>query len=254
MTSVTCPNCNSGHQIPDEARAFRCPTCAADVRYYEQAPMRPPPPGWQPGWYAGQGTASTTGTLPHAAGKGDKPIWKRPWVWVVGIILLLIIGSLAGGDPDTGTGGDTATDTTAEAGGGGGGATGGGGNGGGGGGGNGGGDDSAGIGDPAEPDMTVSQENAIESAETYLDFGGFSKKGLFEQLSSKFGEGFSKNDAIFAVNHVDVDWNKEAVESAKSYLETSSFSRQGLIGQLSSPHGDQYTKAQAVYAVNQVGL
>ncbi len=102
--------------------------------------------------------------------------------------------------------------------------------------------------------MTVSQENAIESAESYLDFGGFSKKGPIEQLSSKFGDGFSQEDAIFAVNHVDVEWNKEAVESAKSYLETSSFSRQGLIGQFSSLHGDQFTKAQAVYAVNQVGL
>src|SRR5680860_541763 len=88
MTSVTCPNCNSGHQIPDEARAFRCPTCAADVRYHEQAPMRPPPPGWQPGWYAGQGSGPAASTSPQAAGKGEKPIWKRSWVWVVGIILV----------------------------------------------------------------------------------------------------------------------------------------------------------------------
>jgi hypothetical protein len=102
--------------------------------------------------------------------------------------------------------------------------------------------------------MTVSQENAIESAESYLDLGGFSKKGLIDQLSSKFGDGFPEKDAIFAVNHVDVDWNKEAVEAAKSYLDLGGFSRQGLIGQLTSPNGDQFTKAQAVYAVNQVGL
>lgn len=251
MASVTCPNCNSVNQITDQAWAYRCPTCAADIRYYDHAPMRPPPPGWRPGWYVEEGTSSAAGSISSpAAGKAEKPLWKRPWVWVVGIILLLLIGGLAGSDPDNGGGSDTAAGTSAGTGGGGGND----GGGGGGGGNGGGGDDSAGIVDPAEPDMTVSQENAIESAESYLDFGGFSKMGLSDQLSSKFGDGFSKKDAIFAVNHVDVDWNKEAVESAKSYLETSSFSRQGLIGQLSSPHGEQFTKAQAVYAVNQVGL
>ena len=32
--------------------------------------------------------------------------------------------------------------------------------------------------------MTVSQQQAIQSAESYLDMGGFSKAGLIEQLSS----------------------------------------------------------------------
>jgi hypothetical protein len=101
---------------------------------------------------------------------------------------------------------------------------------------------------------TAGQENARRSAENYLDFSAFSRKGLIEQLSSEYGDGFSKADAIYAVNHLDVDWNEQAAKSAKNYLDTSAFSRQGLIEQLSSEYGDGFTHAQAVYGVNQTGL
>jgi hypothetical protein len=101
---------------------------------------------------------------------------------------------------------------------------------------------------------TAGQENARRSAESYLEFSAFSRKGLIQQLSSEYGEGFSKADAIFAVNHIDVDWNEQAAKSAKNYLDTSAFSRQGLIEQLESEYGDGFTHAQAVYGVNQTGL
>jgi hypothetical protein len=102
--------------------------------------------------------------------------------------------------------------------------------------------------------MTKSQKEAIEAAESYLDSGHFSKKGLTEQLSSEYGEGFSKADAKFAVGHVKADWNAEAVEAAESYLDSGHFSRKGLIEQLESPYGEQFTHEQAVYGVNKAGL
>lgn len=104
------------------------------------------------------------------------------------------------------------------------------------------------------PDYTVAQENAIEAAQSYLDMSGFSRAGLIGQLTSKAGEGYKLADAVFAINHIKVDWNKEAVESAKSYLDMTSFSRSGLIQQLSSKAGDGFTPAQATYAANHVGL
>ena len=104
------------------------------------------------------------------------------------------------------------------------------------------------------PSETVSQKNARESAESYLDYQAFSRQGLIRQLSSSAGEGFSRADAIYAVNHIDVDWNEQAAKAAKQYLETQSFSRAGLIRQLESSAGEGFTHAQAVYAVNQVGL
>lgn len=104
------------------------------------------------------------------------------------------------------------------------------------------------------PAYTVSQENAIASAQDYLDYSAFSQAGLIGQLSSKAGEGFPKADAIFAVNHIEVDWNQQAAAAAKDYLDYSSFSRAGLIGQLESKAGEGFTHAQAVYGVNQAGL
>jgi Host cell surface-exposed lipoprotein len=93
---------------------------------------------------------------------------------------------------------------------------------------------------------------ALQSAESYLSFSGFSKQGLYEQLSSSAGEGFTQAQAQYAVDHVDADWNKEAVESARSYLEFSPMSRAELIEQLSSSAGEGFTYEQALYAVNKV--
>jgi hypothetical protein len=107
---------------------------------------------------------------------------------------------------------------------------------------------------PAAPAPTVAQEQALESAKSYLDMGGFSRKGLIEQLSSSAGEGFDHADAVWAVNHSGADWNAQAVESAKSYLEMGGFSRASLIDQLHSSAGEGFTLAQATYAADQVGL
>ena len=64
-------------------------------------------------------------------------------------------------------------------------------------------------------------------------------------------EGFSKKDAVVAVNAIKPNWRKEAVESAQSYLDLSGFSRSGLIDQLEY---EGFTPAQANYAANKVGL
>jgi hypothetical protein len=103
-----------------------------------------------------------------------------------------------------------------------------------------------------KPEMTSGQENALKSAQNYLDMSGFSKAGLIQQLSSSAGDGVSKADATFAANHVGADWNKEAVESAQRYLDLQSFSKAALIQLLSSSAGAQYTPAQARYAVSKV--
>ena len=105
---------------------------------------------------------------------------------------------------------------------------------------------------------TPSQQNAHESAKSYLDFSGYSRAGLLEQLTSEYGEQFPPGDAKFAVARLEaeggVDWNAEAAESAQSYLDFSSYSRQGLIEQLTSEYGEQFTPEQAEFGVSQTGL
>jgi hypothetical protein len=105
-----------------------------------------------------------------------------------------------------------------------------------------------------QPSLTKGQEQAIGSAESYLAFTAFSRKGLIHQLSSDAGEGFSVADATYAVDHIKVDWNEQAAKAAKSYLEMTHFSRQGLIHQLESSAGDGFTHRQAVYGVTKAGL
>jgi hypothetical protein len=108
--------------------------------------------------------------------------------------------------------------------------------------------------DPSRSKVTLAMENALEAANNYLDFAGFSRQGLIDQLSSEYGDGYKVEDAAWAVGQTNADWKREAVESAKNYLSFTSFSRQGLIEQLSSPYGDKFTLEEATYAANKVGL
>lgn len=109
-------------------------------------------------------------------------------------------------------------------------------------------------GDPSRSEITLAMENALQSAQEYLDFSAFSRLGLIQQLSSSYGEGYKLADATWAVDQLRVDWKDEAVESARQYLDFSSFSREGLIQQLSSSAGEKFTYEEAVYAVNKLGL
>jgi hypothetical protein len=108
----------------------------------------------------------------------------------------------------------------------------------------------------APPSLTVAEQQAVESAQSYLSDGqGFSEQGLLNQLTSSYGEGDTTADAKFAISYLHPDWDAQAVESAKGYLsDGQGFSRAGLIQQLTSSYGEGFTYAQAVYAVNQAGL
>ncbi len=101
---------------------------------------------------------------------------------------------------------------------------------------------------PEQPKETVSQANARESAESYLNTSSFSHSGLIKQLKY---EGFSQQDATYGVNALNADWNEQAAKSAESYLNTSSFSRSSLITQLKY---EGFSQAQAAHGANSVGL
>ena len=100
-------------------------------------------------------------------------------------------------------------------------------------------------------------EQAIRSAQNYLDFTAFSRQGLINQLSSEYGSQFTAEQATKAVDYLEqnnlVDWKEQAVKAAKNYLEIMSFSRSGLIDQLSSPYGSGFTVEEATYAADQLG-
>ena len=104
------------------------------------------------------------------------------------------------------------------------------------------------VNETARGKMTTSQEQAVRKAEQYLDYSAFSKKGLIKQLKY---EGFSAEDATFAVENIQVDWNEQAATKAEQYLDNGAFSRKGLIRQLEY---EGFTQEQAEYGANAVGL
>jgi uncharacterized protein YxeA len=90
---------------------------------------------------------------------------------------------------------------------------------------------------------TASQRNALQAAESYLEYTAFSKKGLEKQL--KF-EGYSSAAARYGASNVHTNWNHQAAKAAKSYLEYTSFSKSGLVQQLEF---EGFTPSQAQYGV-----
>ena len=96
-------------------------------------------------------------------------------------------------------------------------------------------------------DITMGMRNALNKAHDYLNFSAFSYSGLIEQLEY---EGFSTEEATFAVDSCGADWNEQAAKKAQDYLKLSSFSRSGLIDQLKY---EGFTNEQAEYGASAAG-
>lgn len=104
--------------------------------------------------------------------------------------------------------------------------------------------------DSSSDSVTAQDQAALESAETYATMS-MSKQGIYEQLISSSGDGFTATEAQYAVDHLtDVDWNENALESAQTYQDDMSMSLADIRDQLTSSAGDQFTPAQADYAIN----
>lgn len=95
---------------------------------------------------------------------------------------------------------------------------------------------------------STSQKNAVRKANSYLGMTGFSRSGLIKQLEF---EKFSTEDATYAVDTINPDWNEQAARKAESYNDLSGFSRDGLIKQLEF---EGFTAEQAVHGADSVGL
>lgn len=215
------------------------------VQVTESAPAGwypdPKNPGQQRYW---DGSAWTSNFAPGsaaaapAAGAVKKPLYKRTWFVVVAVLIGLgLIGNMIGGgtskasEPTPSTAETTAPPADAEA--------------------------TPATTEPepepvaaekpAEPGMTMSQQQAVAKGQDYLAMSGFSRKGLIDQLVY---EGFSKADATFAVDEIAPDWNEQAAKKAQAYIDMTAFSRKGLIDQLVF---DGFTNEQAEQGAKAVG-
>ena len=76
-----------------------------------------------------------------------------------------------------------------------------------------------------------------------------SKRGIYDQLTSEYGEKFSAEAAQYAIDNVKVDWNANALAKAKNYQNTMNMSPAAIHDQLTSEYGEKFTQAEADYAI-----
>lgn len=99
--------------------------------------------------------------------------------------------------------------------------------------------------------VTQEYRNALNKGLEYAKGLHMSKKGIYEQLTSPYGEQFPADAAQYAIdNMTGVDWNANALAKAKDYYYTFSMSKSGVYEQLVSEYGEQFTESEAQYAID----
>lgn len=76
-----------------------------------------------------------------------------------------------------------------------------------------------------------------------------SKQGVYEQLTSEYGEKFSPDAAQYAIDNMKADWNANALAKAKDYQSQMNMSPEAIRTQLTSEYGEKFTPEEADYAI-----
>ena len=77
-----------------------------------------------------------------------------------------------------------------------------------------------------------------------------SKKGIYNQLVSAYGEKFSKEAAQYAVDNLNADYKANALKKAETYQSSLNMSPSAIYDQLVSEYGEQFTAEEAQYAID----
>ena len=97
---------------------------------------------------------------------------------------------------------------------------------------------------------TTEEKNALKKAETYSSTMHMSKSGIYKQLTSEYGEGFTAEAAQYAIDNLEADWNANALAKAKDYQKNMNMSKSAIYKQLTSEYGEGFTDSEAQYAVD----
>ena len=103
--------------------------------------------------------------------------------------------------------------------------------------------------EPAAPAVPAEYSSALVKATSYSNVMNMSKAGVYDQLTSEYGEQFSPEAAQYGVDNVQADWNANALAKAKSYQETMAMSPESIREQLTSEYGEQFTAEESDFAI-----
>ncbi|WP_186763916.1 Ltp family lipoprotein [Planomicrobium sp. CPCC 101079] len=91
---------------------------------------------------------------------------------------------------------------------------------------------------------------ALQKAESYAQTMHMSKKAIYDQLVSEYGEQFPEEAAQYAMDNLEYDWKANALKKAESYAEDMAMSTSAVYDQLVSEYGEQFTPEEAQYAID----
>lgn len=193
-------------------KMIKCKTCGADI-------------------------AASARVCPACGAKNSKPIYKRWWFWVIAVIFLF---SIVPGKSNS----QTATEKTSTA-------------------------PVTSVSNTqavsAEPkadaeskeetqskndSVPTEYKNALKKAKIYSDTMHMSKRGIYDQLVSEYGEKFPEDAAQYAMDNLDADWNANALAKAKEYQKLMAMSASAIYDQLKSDYGEKFTAEEAQYAID----
>ena len=177
--------------------------------------------------------ATSAKSCPGCGAKNKKPIYKRVWFWVIAIII--VIGATGGSGTDDSkeinsgnieseqeVSQNNIENTTAK-------------------------NKSE---NKVEDNIPTEYKSALRKAKLYADTMNMSKAGLYDQLTSEYGEKFTVEAAQYAIDNITVDWKENALKKAKLYQETMSMSPAAIYDQLTSEYGEKFTAEEAQYAID----
>lgn len=102
---------------------------------------------------------------------------------------------------------------------------------------------------PPLESLNENQVQAIQTAKDYLDTMHLSQTELLQMLSV---ENIDSEDAKFALEYLNIDWNQEARKKAKEYCKHKiGFSKEKLKAQLLFDH---FTEEEANFAVSHINV
>ena len=102
----------------------------------------------------------------------------------------------------------------------------------------------------AEQDVPQEYKNALKRAEKYSAYMHMSKQGIYDQLTSEYGENFPEDAAQYAIDNLDADYKENALKEAETYSKSMHMSKQGIYDQLTSEFGGKFTEEEAQYAID----
>ena len=151
-------------------------------------------------------------------------IFKKWWFWVIIVIVIAAIAFSGGSDSGKQTAVDSDAGEVVQ-------------------------EESGNEQNSDEPDVPKEYESALKKAETYSDMMHMSKAGIYDQLTSEYGEQFSEEAAQYAMDNLDADYKANALAKAESYQDTMNMSPEAIRDQLTSEYGEKFTQEEADYAV-----